>query len=360
MPRIIAVGTAVPPYVITQEEARRAAAEVFGRAFPDLDRRLDVFVNAGIERRHFSRPLEWYLTPHDFGERNRAYVETAVELGALACRRCLAAAGASPADVDALLFVSTTGLATPSIDARLMDHLGLRRDIERTPVWGLGCAGGAAGLARAAHVARARPRSLVLVLAVELCSLTFQWEERTKSNFVATALFADGAAAVLVAGDDVVAGDRPAAGQPGGPAPAVLASHSYTWPDTLDVMGWEVSPRGLHVVFSRSIPSIVRRHVWVQTAAFLERERVPLSAVSRFIVHPGGPKVLDAYRESFGLEEQHLLAAREVLREYGNMSSPTVLFVLERALREPPPPGAVGLVAALGPGFTSEQVILQW
>lgn len=353
MPRVIAVGTAVPPHVVTQEEARRAASAVFATSFADLQRRLDVFANAGIEKRHFSRPLEWYLSPHDFGERNRAYVETALELGALACRRCLASAGASPKDVDAFLFVSTTGLATPSLDARLLDGLGLRADIERTPIWGLGCAGGAAALARAAHVARSSPRSLVLVLAVELCSLTFQWEERTKSNFVATALFADGAAAALVAGEAYDGADHAR-------APAIVASHSYTWPGTLDVMGWDVSSRGLHVIFSRSIPGIVRRHVWVQTAAFLERRGVPLEAVRRFVVHPGGPKVLDAYRDSFGLDEARLSAAREVLREYGNMSSPTVLFVLERALREPPPPGAAGLVAALGPGFTSEQVLLQW
>ncbi|MGF7087818.1 alkylresorcinol/alkylpyrone synthase [Kroppenstedtia sanguinis] len=354
MPRIVSVGTAVPEHILPQEEAREFGRRLFEDSFDDIDRYLPIFENTRIHTRHLSRPRSWFEQERGFGERNRIYIETACHLGEEAVSRCLDRAGISPEEVDHLFFVSTSGLATPSIDARIVNGLGLNRHVKRTPIWGLGCAGGASGLARACEYARAFPDSRVVLLAVELCSLTFRLNDRSKSNLVATSLFADGAAAVLVAGDDAQIPGESGAG------PMVLDTMTTTWPNSLDVMGWDVTDDGLKVVFSRDIPGVVRKEVTPLVGEFLEQVGLSLDQVRRYIAHPGGAKVLKAYEEALELPGEALLHSYEVLKEYGNMSSATVLFVLERELRESHHPGEYGLMTALGPGFSSELMLLRW
>ncbi|MGH2571446.1 MAG: type III polyketide synthase [bacterium] len=341
--RISAVATALPPHVLTQSDAKEFARAFFRDDFADIDRLLAAFDNTGIERRHIARPIEWYGEPHTFPEKNAVYRETALELGHDAARCALQAAGVAPGDVGAILFVSTTGIATPSLDGRIALRLGLPTSVARLPIWGLGCAGGAAGLARAAAMTDSLQRPTLLV-SVEICSTTFVFGDRSKSNLIATGLFGDGAAAVVL--------------EPDGDGPRVVCGHGHLLPDSEDVMGWELDPEGLRVVFARSIPQIVS-----EMAAGIVREaeacaELPAGAIRRFVLHPGGTKVLAAYAETLELEEECLRHARAVLRDCGNMSSPSVLFVLERFLQDRPPAGEPALVMGLGPGFAAESVVL--
>jgi alkylresorcinol/alkylpyrone synthase len=352
-PRLISIATALPPHVVRQQDASALAQVLFSDVIGEDRRLVDVFRNTSIHTRHLCMPLDWFASDHDFAERNALYVEHAIALAAQAAAKTLAQVGMTARDVDHLVFVSTTGLATPSIDARLANAMGFRGDFRRTPVWGLGCAGGAAGLARARDFALADPEARVLLVALELCSLTFQRNDLSRRNFVASSLFADGAAAALIAGTRAPVPERD------GTRPlALLASRSVLWPDTLDVMGWEVDGAGLHVVFSRDIPTIVRDRVRPSLEAFLDDQGLALGALDHLVTHPGGTKVLEAYRETLGRPPQSFRHARDVLAACGNMSSPTCLFVLERFLRS----GDIGanetaVVAALGPGFSSEYVL---
>lgn len=352
-PRIAAVATAVPPHVVRQEDARTLASHLFTEMLEKHPRLLEVFDNSTIRTRHTCMPLEWFGHDHDFAEKNALYLEHALALAGEVAGRVLDHAGLAPTDIDHLVFVSTTGLATPSLDARLANTLGFRADFRRTPVWGLGCAGGAVGLARARDFALADPRSRVLLVALELCTLTFQRGDVSKRNLVAASLFADGAAAVLVLGAEVEPPPR------NGTRPLeLLASRSVLWPDTLDVMGWDVDGAGLHVIFSRDIPSIVRDKVRPSLEAFLAAQGLALERLDHVVAHPGGLKVLEAYAETLGRPAEAFRHARDVLAEYGNMSSPTCLFVLERFLRDGDiRAGETAVVAALGPGFSSEYVL---
>jgi alkylresorcinol/alkylpyrone synthase len=346
---ISAVGTAVPRYCVGQETAQKFSRTMFGDVFPDIDRLLGVFGNALIEERHFAAPPEWFESEHTFTEKNQLYIDSALEVGKAAILECLESADLGPADVDHFIFVSTTGVATPSIDARLINMLQMRNNIKRTPVWGLGCAGGAAGLSRAFEYTRAFPRERALVLALEMCALTFQRRDVSKSNLVATSLFADGAAAVLVTGDHVRA-----------EGPRILGSRSTLWYDSLDVMGWEINDRGLKVMFSKDIPSIVRKCVLPNLLEFLREHDLQLTDLRHIVAHPGGAKVIEAYEQTLELGNGQLAPARDVLRRFGNMSSPTVLFVLKEFLRtQKIRASEYGLVTALGPGFSSEMVLIQ-
>jgi alkylresorcinol/alkylpyrone synthase len=343
LPRLLALGCAVPPYELGQDAVAVRARHLFAAvARGELDRLMPVFANAGIERRYSCVPIDWYEQPHGWVERNALYLEHALRLLEAAARDALAGARLAPDEIDAVVCVSTTGIATPSLDARLMGRLGMRPDVRRVPLFGLGCAGGVIGLARAAELARAAPRSRVLFLVVELCALSFRKHDVSKSNIVATALFGDGAAAAIVACD----GDGPALG----------GSGEHTWPDSLDVMGWEVMEDGLKAIFSRDIPTLVLREMRPAAAAFLAREGLALADIRHFVCHPGGAKVILALEEAFGVPAGTLAAARSVLRDYGNMSAATVLFVLDRMLRA----GVRGrmLMTALGPGFTAGFLLL--
>jgi alkylresorcinol/alkylpyrone synthase len=349
MSRISAVGTAVPPYRVDQDSVRDFSRSLFQEAFPDIDRLIPIFDNALIRERYFSAPPDWFSRQHTFAEKNDVYVAMAIELGKTAILKCLSTAGLEPQAIDHIIFVSTTGLATPSIDARLVNALALRKDIRRTPVWGLGCAGGVSGLTRAFEFTRAFPDKRALVLALELCSLTFLRNDLSKSNLVATSLFGDGAAAVLVSGAET--GDE---------GPVILGSRSTIWYDSLDVMGWEVNQQGLKVLFSRDIPTIVSEWVLPSLLEFVGENGITLKDLTHLIAHPGGTKVLEAYKQTLGLNDGQLDRARDVLTRFGNMSSPTVLFVLKEFMEaQAVRPGEYGLVTALGPGFSSEMLLIQ-
>jgi alkylresorcinol/alkylpyrone synthase len=347
-PHILSVATAVPAFVLQQRDVIARATSLFDGRSSDIERLMPVFANAGIATRYSCVPLEWYERDHGWAERNRLYLEHAVDLLERTARQALAAAGIEAADVDAIVTVSTTGIATPSLDALLMERIALRRDITRLPIFGLGCAGGVLGLARAATLAREAPGSRVLFLVVELCALTFRKIDQTKSNIIAAALFGDGAAAVVI-------GPRPA-GQAGAALPAIGAAGEYTWPASLDVMGWRIEDDGLGVMFSRDIPTLVRTQFRAALDMFLAKNGRTLAEIEAFVCHPGGIKVIAALEEAFSIPAGTLDAAREVLRDYGNMSAATVLFVLERMLRPTSTGGSLPrelLLTALGPGFTA-------
>ena len=351
--RILSVATAVPPHVYRQDEIKAFVVRLFQGRGPGLARRLSVFENAQVETRALCMPLESFGAERTFGEKNDLYLEHAFNLSCRAVVPALARAGITAAQVDHVIFVTSTGLATPTLDARLANHLGFRRDVTRTPIWGLACSGAAAGVARAAEFARARPASFTLVASVELCSLAFQPEDELKLGLVSAALFADGAAAAVVAGPDATSGA-------GAGALEILDTRSTLWPDSLDVMGWRFDQKGLHLVLSPEIPSTVATWLAPALAEFVESSGLTLRDIDPIVPHPGGAKVLDAMAEVLGLPESALAIARAVLRDHGNMSSPTCLFVLERALAGGAfQPGRVGLLTAMGSGFSAESVLLR-
>lgn len=349
MPKIVGVNIALPPYRVSQTEAASFAGRHFGPLVHDFDRLLPVFENAGTESRYFSAPLEWLAAPHSLAEKNDLYIRSATSLSAQAIAALLDSHRLQPSDIDYIIYVNTTGLATPSIDARLINQLGFRRNIRRTPIWGLGCAGGAAGLAHAYHHALGHPRERILVVACELCGLTFMPDDVSRSNVVATALFGEGAAAVLICGDDVDSDGL-----------NILGTQSRFYPDSLNVMGWNVVSQGLQVVFAQRIPDIVAANAAEDFAGFLGLHNLRLKDIEAFIFHPGGIKVVNAYRSALGLQNGELSVALDILREYGNMSSVSVLFVLERYLSNGrSQSGGYGLLSALGPGFCSESLLLR-
>lgn len=343
-PRLLGLTTAVPGYVVDQRTAAERALVHFGDLVGDrAERLMPIYGNAGVETRYTCVPIDWHSQPHGWRERSAVYFENSLALLERAAVDCLATVGLPAQDVDAIVVVSTSGIATPSLDAVLINRLGLRSDVKRLPIFGFGCAGGILGLSRAADIARLDPDANVLFLVVELCSLTFRGNDKTAANFVSTALFADGAVAALISarGDGIVLG----------------ASGEHTWHDTLDVMGWDIRDDGFQVLLSRDIPSLVRERVRDVTTQFLDRHGLGLADIDRFICHPGGAKVLTALEEAFGLEDGALVDARGILRDYGNMSAATVLFVLDRALKS----GASGrmLMTTMGPGFTAGFQIIE-
>jgi alkylresorcinol/alkylpyrone synthase len=326
--------------------AREYARSHFQSKFHDVERLLDVFDHSRIDARHFCVPPEWFMAGKSFQEKNDTYIEQACKLSEHAIRNCLESADLDPRDIDRMIFVSTTGLATPSIDARLINILKMRSDIRRLPVWGLGCVGGAAGLSLARDYLQAFPRSKVLLVAVELCSLTFQSGDLGKSSFVATALFGDGAAAVQLSGEGV--------------GPEILATRSTIWPDSLDVMGWNVLNEGMQVVFSRAIPTIVLKYANENISSFLKDNGLKINDVEYFLIHPRGARVIDAYIKALSIDSGKLRIAAEILREYGNMSSVTILYILDQFLKsDDKRPGAYGIMTALGPGFSSELLLFK-
>ena len=336
-PRILSLATAYPPHVLDQREVAQAAGGLFSDDFSDFSRLVPIFEHAGIETRHSCVPMEWYLEPHDFTERNRIYLENAVDLLERTAVDCLQEAGLSAEDIDMIVTVSSSGIATPSLDALLMARMPLRSDVGRLPIFGLGCAGGVLGLSRTAALCQAHPGSRILFLVVELCGLTFRHGDRSMSNVVATALFGDGAGGAILSSE--------------GEGPAVTGWGEHCFPDSLGVMGWDVRNDGLAVLFSRHIPTIVRDEMGPVAREFLKKHGLGLEDVSRFVCHPGGAKVIDALEEIFEVGEGGLADSRAVLREHGNMSAATVMFVLEHALND----GAQGhlLLSSLGPGFTA-------
>ncbi len=347
VPRLLALATAVPPYPLDQDDVVERVKLLFGRS-PDLDRLLPIFLNTGIQKRYSCVPIEWYERAHGWPERNRIYLDAALDLLEAATERVLCLGRRDKGDIDKIVVVSTTGIATPSLDAMLIERMGLRRTVERLPVFGLGCAGGALGLARAAAQAAVEPGKTMLFLVVELCALSFRRDDWSKSNIVATALFGDGAAAALLSTN--------------GEGPAITASGEHTWPGSLDVMGWEVADEGLKAIFSRDIPNLVTTQLRDVASEFLARHGLAIGGIDRFVCHPGGAKVIAAMEYAFGLPEGALAQARAVLRDYGNMSAATVVFVLERILAQARATGKDwerALMTALGPGFTAGFLLIE-
>jgi alkylresorcinol/alkylpyrone synthase len=346
-PRLAALATAVPPFILAQDAVAARVQTLFA-ADPNVGRLLPVFANAGIRRRHACVPLSWFEEPHGWPERNQLYLASAVPLLRDASARALDEAGIPAGEVGAVVTVSTTGIATPSLDARLIECLGLAPTVQRLPIFGLGCAGGVLGFGRAATMAAAMPDKAVLLLVIELCSLTFRLEDTSKSNIVGSALFGDGAAAAVL--------------RCGGTGPGIIAHGEYTWPGSLDVMGWEVADNGLKPVFSRDIPTLVAGRLGSAVDDFLQKHGLSLPAIDRFVCHPGGPKVIASCEEAFGLPPDSLQVARAILRDFGNMSAASVLFVLERMLQEAGETGSpweYALLTAFGPGFSAGFAVLR-
>jgi alkylresorcinol/alkylpyrone synthase len=341
---LLSLATASPPHVLAQDEVAAWAGRLFGDRIPNFEKLTPVFRNTGIRTRQAVMPMDWYLTPRGWPERTEAYLAGAVDLFEQAARGALDEAHLTGADVDAIVTVSSTGIATPSLEARAMGRLGFRPDVARVPVFGLGCAGGASGLSLAARLAAAQPGATVLFVTLELCTLAFRLDALGAADIVATALFGDGAAAcVLRAGREGFA--------------AITGAGEHTWPDTLDIMGWRVDPEGLGVVFAQSIPPFARKNLRPAMDQMLAAQGLLAADVDRFVCHPGGAKVIEALEASLDLGQGALDAEREVLAEHGNMSAPTVLYVLDRVRRRGLPSRSV--LTALGPGFTASTVTLQ-
>ncbi|MEA2544691.1 MAG: alkylresorcinol/alkylpyrone synthase [Acidobacteriaceae bacterium] len=304
----------------------------------------------GVAGRYFSLPLEQYPPLDTWGKTNNVWIETAERLGAQAIECVLSKSGVDRKQIGALYFVSVTGVSSPSVDARLVNRMRLSPQIKRNPIFGLGCVAGAAGLARAADYVRAYPDQVAVLLSVELCSLTWQRDDFTVANLIATGLFGDGAVAVLVAGDQLKLS-----------GPKILGSACSFYPDTQDVMGWKISERGFQVVLSPDVPTVVRANLGGDVDAFLKQHGMTRDQVHSWIMHPGGPKVLEAVADALDLHNGELELSWEALRRVGNLSSASVLVVLDEVMNHRrPKPGSRSILAAMGPGFCSEMLLLEW
>ena len=328
----------MPPHVISQGDAASFATAAFGGRFEGFEQVAGVFMTSGIRRRRAVRPIEWYLQPLGWPERSEAYVDGACRLFVDAAQGAVERAGLKASDIDTIVTVSSTGITTPSLEARVASGMGFRPQVERVPVFGLGCAGGVSGLSIAARLAQSRPGSNVLLVAVETCTLSFRADQLTKANVVATALFGDGAAAMVLRAEV-------------GAGAMVESTSQYTWPETLDIMGWSVDAEGLGVIFDRSIPPFAEEHFGPAARAMLERAGLSLADIDRYVCHPGGAKVVTALERALALPQGLLADERAVLENHGNMSAPTVFFVLERALAAGLPRRT--LMTAMGPGFSA-------
>jgi alkylresorcinol/alkylpyrone synthase len=341
---LLSLATAVPPHVIEQSDAKILARDAFGGKKALFDRLAGVFDNAGIAKRHLVAPPNWYAASHGWQDRNAVYLEAADSLFVEAARAAIEKADLRPEQIDGVVTVSTTGIATPSLDARASDKVGFRPDIRRVPIFGLGCAGGVNGLSVAARLAAAEPGSNWLFVTVETCSISIRLDSDDPAAVVATALFGDGAAAAVV-----TSGEHSLA--------RIIDSAEKLWPDTLRIMGWDVEDPGLAVVFDRAIPPFVEAGLAQAVDEICASMGVDRKHIDRFCCHPGGVKVIDAIETALDLNQGALHLEREVLRDYGNMSAPTVLFVLERLLRLGLPERV--MMTAFGPGFTCGAMLLE-
>ncbi len=337
--KLLSLATAVPEFTLRTEDVIREAAAIFTGRHSDFQRMMPVFANTGIDCRYSVKPYSWFRNDQGWPERTHAFVEGASALFRQAAADALASAKIEPGQIDTIVTVSSTGIATPSIEARVMHDMGFRDNVRRVPVFGLGCAGGVSGLSLAARLAGADPGSHVLIVVVELCTLAFRPDEMTKSNIVATALFGDGAGACVIS-----TGGKNGYGE-------IEFAGEHTWPGTVDVMGWRMDPQGFGAIFSRSIPELAASDLRPAADCFLSRHRLSLGDIGSYSFHPGGAKVIAALEQAFELGQGHLQHERTVLADFGNMSAPTVLFVLQRALQE----NFTGrrFISALGPGFTA-------
>jgi alkylresorcinol/alkylpyrone synthase len=341
---LLSLATAVPPFVVEQADAKAGAREAFGGKKALFDRLSGVFDNAGIARRNIVAPLDWYMDGHGWHDRNAVYLEAAEQLFIDAATAAIEKAGLKPGDIDGVVTVSTTGIATPSLEARVAQRVGFRSDVRRVPVFGLGCAGGVNGLSLAARLASADPGSMWLFVTVETCSISIRLDSDDPAAVVATALFGDGAAAAVVTSGKHSLG-------------RITASAEKLWPDTLRIMGWDVEDAGLSVIFDRAIPPFIAAELGDAADRMAEQMGTSRDEIDRFCCHPGGVKVIDAIETALHLNQGELNLEREVLRDYGNMSAPTALFVLDRLLARGLPDKV--MMTAFGPGFTCAGLMLE-
>jgi alkylresorcinol/alkylpyrone synthase len=348
--RIAGVGAAFPEHFYPQSVLSEALKKHWAERHYNLDRLDQLHRNVMVDGRYLAIPLEQYETLDSFTAANDAFIRVAIDVGARAVENALERSSLGVGDVRHFFYVSTTGIATPSIDARIVNRLGLPRDVKRTPIFGLGCAGGAVGITRAADYVRAFPDEVALLLSVELCSLTLQRRDLSIPNIIATGLFGDAAAAVVLAG-----ANRP------GPGPRVVKTRSVFYPDTERVMGWDIAKEGFSVVLSSEIPDLVKREVRRDVDCFLASAGLTLRDIETYVCHPGGPRVLEAFKIALEIPDEALALTWASLARAGNLSSASVLMVLGDTLAtKSPSAGSYGLLMAMGPGFCSELVLLQW
>ena len=352
--KIVGTTTAFPPYYFKQDEVLTALKTYWDKGMENAAVLERLHSRTGVEGRYFSRPLEEYYALDTWGKTNDVWIETAEKLGEEAICTLLRESGVPRERIGTIIFVSITGIACPSIDARLVNRLKLPSSIKRTPIFGLGCVAGASGLARAADYVKAYPEQAAILLSVELCSLTWQRDNVSIPNLISSGLFGDGCAAALVAGADLVA-------ELGLDGPNIVASQAAFYPDTHDVMGWEISEMGFRIVLSADVPTVVRQHLAGNVDEFLASRGLVREDIGSWIMHTGGPKVLEANEEALGIPRDALRLSWEALRRAGNLSSASVLMVLNDVMREcRPAAGTRSLLAAMGPGFCSEMLLLEW
>ncbi|HTR25435.1 MAG TPA: 3-oxoacyl-[acyl-carrier-protein] synthase III C-terminal domain-containing protein [Terriglobales bacterium] len=350
--QIVGTASAFPPHYYSQDELLEGLRQFWGDRIekPEALRRLHR--NVGVDGRYLSIPKEHYLTMMTWGEANRHWIRTATELGEKAISCALADASLHARNLNAFFFTSVTGISSPSIDALLINKMGLCSNIRRVPIFGLGCVAGASGISRAADYVKAYPDQIAVVLSVELCSLTIQREDLSMANLISAGLFGDGAAAVIVAGAECGLSSL---------GPHVLATRSVFYPDTEEMMGWDISEKGFRIVLSREVPNLVRKNLARNVDDFLASRGLVRDDIGSWVLHTGGPKILEATADALELHNGQLDASWDCLRRTGNLSSASVLVVLEEVMKNRrPAPGTLGILAAMGPGFCSELVLLEW
>jgi len=348
MPFIAAVSKIDFPFKVAQEEVKEYAKSFFFTSFPAIEKMLPAFDNTEIKTRNFCNPLNYYETLSGFEMSNKEYIRCALHYSILAIEECITSAAIDKSEITDIIFISSTGLSTPGLDALIVNKMRLNKNINRMSIFGLGCAGGVSGFAKANAFAKANPDAIVLIVTVELCSLTFLKTDFSKSNFIGSSLFSDGIAASIIKGDPHFME---------GPRINIVDSQSKLYYDSLDVMGWDFLDSGFKVIFSRDIPSIIHKNIRGDVLDFLNQNGLELNDIKNFIFHPGGKKVLTAYADALEMEDGFLKNTQEVINENGNMSSATVLYVLEKFVYNGFQNG-YGLMMALGPGFSSEMVLL--
>lgn len=360
MATIAAIGRGIPEHTLKQSSVKQLIPKLFDFPQAEIDKLLPVFDHAAVSERQIVVPPAWFMGEYSFAEANEQYLKKALQYSLQATDECLMNTSylskAVPYDaIDAIIYVSSTGIATPTIDARMMNERGFRDDVVRMPLWGLGCAGGASALSRAYDWLQAYPDKLVLIVCCELCSLTFQKQDQQMSNFIGTAIFGDGAAAALMIGDQSSVQSFLLKGKP-----QVMATNSFTQKHSLDAMGWELTNDGLEVIFSKEIPNLVNSLWKKHVQTFLKSMNMHLGMLDRFLVHPGGKKILTTMEDSLQLTKDQLIYAYDVLKWHGNMSSATILYVINNWLLQEENKLGYHLLAALGPGFSSELLMLRW
>jgi alkylresorcinol/alkylpyrone synthase len=353
--KIASAASAFPKHYYTQKVLLDRLQDFWGDRLKNPLLLARLHRNVTVDGRYLAIPAEEYVDIKTWGQANDIWIRVAQELGEQALCRALQNAGVDPQDLGCLLFTTVTGVASPSIDGMLINRMGLPANIRRTPIFGLGCVAGAAGIARASDYVRAYPKQVAALVSVELCSLTLQREDLSVANLISSGLFADGSAAVIVTGDEFESSHPQISG------PTILATRSIFYPDTEDMMGWNISEKGFRIILSTEVPNLMRKNLGRDVDAFLADNGRQRSDLKSFVMHTGGPKVLDASADALGLHNGELDASWDCLRKVGNLSSASVLCVLEDVMKNRrPEPGTLGLLAAMGPGFCSELLLLQW